>query len=45
MAKKLRCYLGFHRMQRLRSADGEFYSKCRDCGKFKDTAPGAFLPG
>jgi hypothetical protein len=39
MAKKLRCRLGFHRWADFRSEDGEPYRKCRDCGKFLDTAP------
>jgi uncharacterized OB-fold protein len=33
MAKRLRCYLGYHRWQRVRAEDGSFYRKCRDCGK------------
>ena len=37
MAKRLRCYLGFHRWQVLRVKDGEgHYKECRDCRKFKD---------
>src|SRR4051812_3628741 len=31
--KKLRCYLGLHRWQRLRSDGGPWYNNCRDCGK------------
>lgn len=36
MAKKLRCYLGLHRYQRLRTDDGDLYKQCRDCEKFQD---------
>ena len=36
MAKRLRCYLGFHRWQRLQAEGGGLYKKCRDCGKFSD---------
>jgi hypothetical protein len=40
MAKRLRCYLGLHRWQRLRVKDGEgHYMECRDCRKFKDIPP------
>jgi hypothetical protein len=34
--KRLRCRLGRHRYRRLRNEDGEFYDKCKDCGKFRD---------
>jgi len=37
MAKRLRCYLGFHRWQVLRVKNGDgHYKECRDCRKFKD---------
>jgi hypothetical protein len=39
MAKKLRCYLGFHRWVDHVSDDGQPYRKCRHCGKFLDFAP------
>jgi hypothetical protein len=37
--KRLRCYLGFHRMRVFRSADGDPYLKCLDCGRFVDIQP------
>jgi len=37
--KKLRCYLGLHRWQRLRTDGGPWYNNCRDCGKFGDIPP------
>jgi hypothetical protein len=37
MAKKLRCYLGWHRWQKTRGDDGAMYYDCRDCGK--ETGP------
>jgi len=40
MAKRLRCYLGFHRMRTFQNDDGEPYRKCLDCGRFVDIAPG-----
>ena len=36
MAKRLRCYFGFHRWQRLQAEGGGLYKKCQDCGKFSD---------
>ena len=40
MAKRLRCYLGFHRWQRLKGeGDSGWYEECRDCGKFGDIPP------
>jgi hypothetical protein len=45
MAKKLLCYLGKHRWQRLRNEDGDFYLKCRDCGKFGDLTQVPFVSG
>jgi hypothetical protein len=33
MAKKMRCYLGWHRWQKTRGDDGAMYYDCRDCGK------------
>jgi hypothetical protein len=39
VAKRLRCYLGFHRWVDHRSDDGQPYRKCRYCGKFLDIAP------
>ena len=36
MAKRLACYLGFHRWQRLQAEGGGRYKKCQDCGKFSD---------
>jgi len=43
MKKRLRCYLGLHRWQRLKSDGGGWYMKCRDCGKY-DEIPESF-PG
>lgn len=45
MAKKLRCYLGFHRWQQLQAEGGGSYKKCRDCDKFSDIPQRPFLPG
>jgi hypothetical protein len=45
MAKKLRCYLGFHRWQQLQAEGGGSYKKCRDCGRFSDLPQRPFLPG
>jgi hypothetical protein len=40
MAKRLRCYLGFHRWQRVKGeGDAGWYQLCRDCGKFGDIPP------
>jgi hypothetical protein len=39
MAKKLRCYLGFHKWADFVNDDGEPYRKCRHCGKFLDLRP------
>jgi len=36
VAKRLRCYLGLHRWQKLRDDQGGQYKECRDCGKFVD---------
>ena len=36
MAKRFRCYLGWHSWQRIRTDDGEWFKKCRACGKFSD---------
>jgi hypothetical protein len=33
MAKKLRCYLGWHLWQKRRGDDGAMYYECRNCGK------------
>jgi len=33
MTKKLRCYLGLHRWQRLVNDAGDSYRRCIDCGK------------
>lgn len=32
MAKPWRCRLRLHRLQRIRSPDGQWYRECRDCG-------------
>jgi hypothetical protein len=40
LVKKFRCYLGFHRWQKLRNDDGDWYEKCRFCGKFGDVPRG-----
>jgi hypothetical protein len=40
MRKPLWCYVGLHRWQRLRTADGGWFNRCRGCRKFKDI-PGA----
>lgn len=48
MAKRLRCYLRFHRWQRLKAEGGGEYKKCRDCGKFRDiddSAPSLWARG
>jgi hypothetical protein len=45
MAKKLRCYLTFHRWQRLQAEGGGAYMRCRDCGKFKDIPDHAIVGG
>lgn len=48
MAKKLRCYLGSHRWQTVRVADGGRHRKCRDCGKVRfpeDMPPPLVGPG
>ena len=40
VAKRWRCYLGFHRWQRIHNAEGGgFYNKCRDRAKFSDIPP------
>jgi hypothetical protein len=36
MAKRLRCYLGRHRWQRLLAEGGGAYKRGRDCGKYRD---------
>ena len=36
MAKRFRCYLGLHSWRRFRSDDGQWYKKCRACGKVAD---------
>jgi hypothetical protein len=33
MAKKLRCYIGWHRWQKTRGDDGAMHYECRNCGK------------
>jgi len=35
MAKRLRCYVGFHRWQLIHVDDGGFYRRCRDCRKVR----------
>jgi hypothetical protein len=47
MAKRLRCYLGFHSWQRIVTDDGGAYRRCKDCGKSRlppDVGP-PFLGG
>ncbi len=45
MPKKLRCYLGFHRWQRVKQGrvkgpgESGWYKECRDCGKFGEIPP------
>ena len=39
MAKRLRCYLGLHSWQRIRTEDGQWFKECRACGKFSDIRP------
>ena len=35
--KRLRCYLGLHRWQRLKNKAGDgWHGQCSDCGKFGD---------
>ena len=36
MAKKLRCYLGFHRWKRTRNDAGQWSARCVYCDKFSD---------
>jgi hypothetical protein len=38
VAKKLRCYLGFHRWVTAVTG-GERYLRCRDCGKYGGEPP------
>ena len=46
MAKRLRCYFGLHRWQRLKSEGGEgWYKQCRDCGKYRDLRGTPLIPG
>jgi hypothetical protein len=39
MAKRFRCYLGWHSWQRIRNDQGQWYKQCRMCGKFADIRP------
>jgi hypothetical protein len=40
MTKPWRCFLGFHRWERIHNAEGGgFYLECRDCAKFGTTGP------
>ena len=46
MKKRLRCYLGLHRWQRLKGeGDAGWYLKCRDCGKYGEIPEGQIAPG
>jgi hypothetical protein len=46
MVKRLRCYLGFHRWQRLKSESAEgWYKQCRDCGKYEGRFGHTVIPG
>jgi hypothetical protein len=47
MAKKrLLCYFGKHRWQRVKAEKGgEEYLKCRDCGKYGELPHGSFVGG
>ena len=45
MAKQVRCYLGFHRWRRFRNDAGEWYAKCRNCGKYSEKSERNFMPG
>ena len=44
MRKRLRCYLGLHVWQRIHNDEGEWYKKCRACGKFVDIPRGPGNP-
>jgi hypothetical protein len=45
MAKKLRCYVGWHRWVQRVQAEQAYY-ECRDCGKNRDPQPYSFAgPG
>jgi len=44
--KKLRCYAGLHRWQRLKGeGDAGWYLTCRDCGKYGEIPEGQIAPG
>ena len=45
MAKKLRCYLRWHRWQKKRDDDGVTYYECRDCQKLRERYEEPPLPG
>jgi hypothetical protein len=45
MSKKLRCYLGFHRLQQLQADGGGTYKKCAECVKFSDIPQQPFPSG
>ncbi len=38
--EKASLLLGFHRWQKLRNDDGDWYEKCKVCGKFSDVPRG-----
>jgi hypothetical protein len=38
VAKKLRCYLGWHRWVKKVGPSGQVYAQCRDCGKEDESA-------
>jgi hypothetical protein len=43
VAKKLRCWLGFHRWVRHFNDEGKTFRRCADCDKFRD-APDVIVP-
>lgn len=44
LGKKLLCYLGKHRWQRVKAEKGgEEYLKCRDCGKYGELPHRSFV--
>jgi hypothetical protein len=45
MGKKLLCYLGKHRWQRIKAEGGEEYLKCRDCGRYGELMHPPFVGG
>ena len=42
MAKRLRCYFGWHRWVRKVDPAGQVFAQCRDCGKEDESGPRMF---